>query len=168
VGPKRGRTRTVKRKLPKQVLKELDAVVIDALTKISVNGLLPTEAQKKAALKVVQLDPGYIAIKKVVQQGSDEDLQKAKQIIREQFPAALRKPLLEAVRALPHPKGGRPRLLSDEDKTRACDQVAILIRESGLELRDALRQVASRFGVRLRTMQRVWQHRADYSKKKER
>ena len=153
------------RKLPGQVLKEFDAVILDALEKIRLEGVGPTEAQKQEALKIMKLSPGYAAIEKAVQKGSDGDLEGAKRIIREQMPSAFRKPLFEAVKALPYPKGGRPKLLSDEDKSRACDQVTDLIRTSGMELRDALRRVALRFGVSLRTMQRAWQGRASFPKK---
>lgn len=155
----------MKRKLPGQVLKELDKAFLDTLDKIRSDGVGPTEAQKKIALKLMKQDPGYAAIAKKVERGSDDDLEEAKKIIREQFPSGFRKPLLQAAKALPFPKGGRPRLLSDPDKSKACDQIIELIRTSGLDTPDAIQQVAARFGVRLRTMQRVWQGRANFPKK---
>jgi hypothetical protein len=149
--------------LPGEFLRELDQVCLDVLDKVRPDGVGLTEEQKRVALKLIQLDPGYMKIREVVRKGSDSDLEMAKKIVREQFPTAIRKPLLEAAKALSHPKGGRPKLLTDPDKRKACDDISELMRMSGLELREAVRRAADRYGVSVRTMQRVWQGRANYS-----
>jgi hypothetical protein len=148
--------------LPDEVLRELDQVCLDVLDKVRPDGVGLTEEQKRLALRLIQMEPGYIKISEVVQKGSDSDLEMAKKIIREQFATAIRKPLLKAVKALDHPKGGRPKLLTDTDKRKACDEISELMRMSGLELREAVQRAADRYGVSVRTMQRVWQGRASY------
>lgn len=147
------------------MLKEIDAAILGALDMIRSGGVAPSESLKKAGLEIIKADPGYITLVNTLEKGSDADLEKAKLDIQKNLLAAFRKPLLEAVKAFPYPKGGRPRLLSDDDKSKACDQIGDLIRTSGLDARGAVEKIASRFGVRLRTMQRVWQGRASYSKK---
>jgi hypothetical protein len=160
----KGSKKSAKKTSPGQVLDALDQAVLDMFGKLNFGGGLPTEAQKKLGLEAVRASAGYAKIALTLKHhGSDNDLEQAKQIIQEKFPAAFRKPLLEAIKGLPHPKGGHPELLSDDTKREACDEIAKLIRVSGLERRDAIERVATHFGVSVRTMQRIWQRRKNYT-----
>jgi hypothetical protein len=148
---------------PNQVLRALDQTVLDMFEKLKFEGQVPTEEQRKLGLKAFKLSPAYAEISRVLQRGSDTDREHAERIIQKKFPSAFRKPLLNAVRGLPHPKGGHPELLSDDAKRKACDEIVKLIRASGLEKRDAFERVATHFGTSVRTMQRIWRLRKNYA-----
>jgi hypothetical protein len=71
----------------------------------------------------------------------------------------IREQLTKGVKNIPHSPGGRPKLLTDEEKRAACKEVLRLIDE-GMELKEALLQVSRRKGVSLTTMRRYWHARA--------
>jgi hypothetical protein len=60
------------------------------------------------------------------------------------------------------PGGGRGAALTPEERSKACDEVAGLMRK-GASYKIALVRVGSRFGVSPRTIQRAWQKRRDDS-----
>src|SRR5215467_4461520 len=133
--------------MPDEVLTTLDQQLLNALDEIRVDGQGPTEAQKQFALQIVKMAPDYALIRKAVEKGTDEELQKAKQIVQEQTVTSLRAPLLKAVKGLPHPKGGRPRLLSEADKRRARKRIAYLLENSDdSKFKDVIKRVADAFG----------------------
>jgi len=77
------------------------------------------------------------------------------------LPYFLRSSLQGIAKSLPPPPGGRPRELTPQQ----CMQVCLLIGQlygQGVELPDAQRRMAQRYGVSLRTIQRVWQQRAKW------
>jgi hypothetical protein len=67
-------------------------------------------------------------------------------------------------RNLPHrPGGGRPESLTLDQKREACIKVGTLMGQ-GLNFREALERVARQLGVSAKTVQRVWQKRAQLQK----
>lgn len=74
------------------------------------------------------------------------------------LPYLLRGLLQDAAKALPPSPGGRPRGLRPEDNREVCKQIGQLYGE-GVELADAKRRTAMRYGVSLSTIQRAWKDR---------
>lgn len=147
------------RKIEARVLNELDNVVLKIFSGFRPDGVDLTEQQKRDGLLAAKSSPGYKAIEKAIKRGSDADLKEVEQIVRERFIPGLRKPLLEAARRLPHPKGGRRKVLSEEQRVKARREIGELIGNQGCEQKDAVETAARRFNVSVRTMQRVWQER---------
>jgi len=71
----------------------------------------------------------------------------------------VRKQLAQNVKHMPHPPGGRPGLLTADQKQGARKEVGRLMVEEGMELRDALAWVARQKAVSLSTMRRCWRER---------
>jgi len=77
------------------------------------------------------------------------------------LPHFLRSSLQGIAKTLPPSPGGRPRELTPQE----CMQVCLLIGQlfgQGVELPDAQKRMAQRYGVSLRTIQRVWQQRVKW------
>jgi hypothetical protein len=74
------------------------------------------------------------------------------------FPFQLRKPTIEAAKTLPHPPGGRPRILTPQDGKEICAEIGALISQ-GVTLSDAVKRMAQRYEVGEITIRRVWQKR---------
>jgi len=64
--------------------------------------------------------------------------------------------VLEHSKKLPHRPGGAPRKLTLEQKNKASELVGIFMGR-GSSFREALSQVARKFKVSPRTIQRAWQ-----------
>ncbi len=79
--------------------------------------------------------------------------------LREALPKAGK----EAAKKIPHRPGGRPRGLKEHEYLQVCKDIGSLLAE-GVRLKDAQKRVAQRKGVSLRTVQRVWQRRAEIAK----
>lgn len=75
------------------------------------------------------------------------------------LPYLLRGLLQDAAKALPPSPGGRPRGLNPEDSREVCKQIGQLYGE-GVELAEAKRRMAMRYGVSLSTIQRAWKDRS--------
>lgn len=152
------RKEDLKRSLPKRVMKEVDEAVAGFFRDLRLLGKVPTEENVAYGVSVVKQSPAYAAIARAVEKGCDGDLQKAIEIVREKLFAGARKQLLEAVKDLPHPKGGRPKMLSEEQRAEACREIGKLMGE-GYDLKDSVSCMALRFGVSARTIHRVWHER---------
>jgi hypothetical protein len=76
---------------------------------------------------------------------------------------ALPKAGKEAAKKIPHRPGGRPRGLKDYEYVEVCKDIGSLLAE-GVGLKDAQKRLAKRKDVSLRTVQRVWQRRAEIAK----
>lgn len=76
-------------------------------------------------------------------------------------PSLLRKSLQTAVSTLPPPPGGRPKGLTPQQCKEVCAQIGWLYGQ-GVEVRDAQKRMALRYGKSLRTIQRAWQQRAQW------
>ena len=74
------------------------------------------------------------------------------------LPYQLRKPTIKAAKSLPHPLGGRPRVLTPQDGKEICAQIGALLGQ-GVELRDAVGRMAQRYDVGEISIRRVWQRR---------
>ncbi len=90
-----------------------------------------------------------------------EELETVLTLIRT-VPYLLRNQLQGAAKSLPPAPGGRPRELSPEQSRESCMQIGQLY-GLGVELPDAQKRMARRYGVSLRTIQRAWQHRAKWN-----
>ena len=77
------------------------------------------------------------------------------------FPHFLRGSLQGIAKTLPPPPGGRPRGLTPQECADICEQIGQLFGK-GVELTDAKKRMAQRYGVSLRTIQRAWQHRVEW------
>jgi DNA invertase Pin-like site-specific DNA recombinase len=148
----------VKRKRSIAVLQELDKVILQILDEIRPNGVPPSDEEKRYGLKAFKQSPGYKAVTRAVQGGSEEELEKAAQTVRRKFLAAFRKPLLDAIKRLPYPPGGRRKALSHNDELQVCSKIGSLI-VGGCTLKEAVRRLADRFGVSRSTIYRTWRNR---------
>jgi len=79
-------------------------------------------------------------------------------------PYLLRKSLQTAAANLPPPPGGRPKGLTPQQSKEVCAQIGWLYGQ-GVEVRDAQKRMALRYGKSLRTIQRAWQQRAQWKTK---
>jgi DNA invertase Pin-like site-specific DNA recombinase len=77
-------------------------------------------------------------------------------------PYLLRRSLQAATQSLPPSPGGRPQELRPEQRKEICLQIGQLYGQ-GIELRDAQKRMAQRYGVSLRTIQRAWQERGKWN-----
>jgi hypothetical protein len=77
-------------------------------------------------------------------------------VMRKNLPAAVK----EAQKRLPHDPGGRPEVVEPEDYPKVCDEIGQLYAR-GTPLKTAQQRVAQRRDVSLRTIQRIWQKRAE-------
>jgi hypothetical protein len=77
------------------------------------------------------------------------------------LPYLLRGALQGIAKTLPPPPGGRPRELGPQECMEVCLQIGNLYGQ-GVELPDAQKRVAQRYGVSLRTIQRAWQQRTKW------
>jgi hypothetical protein len=75
------------------------------------------------------------------------------------LPYTFRKVLPEATKELPHKPGGRNRAIEVEEYPKICREIGLLIAGEKVSLRDAQKRIAQRYGVSLRTIQRIWQQR---------
>lgn len=92
---------------------------------------------------------------------SPEEMETVLTLIRT-IPYLLRSSLQDATKSLPPSPGGRPRELRPEQRKEICLQIGQLY-GLGVELRDAQKRLAQRYDVGLRTIQRAWQERAQWS-----
>jgi hypothetical protein len=76
-------------------------------------------------------------------------------------PYILRRSLQTAASTLPSPPGGRPKGLTQQQEKEVCAQIGWLYGQ-GVEVRDAQKRMALRYGKSLRTIQRAWQRRAQW------
>jgi len=76
------------------------------------------------------------------------------------LPYFLRAQLQTAAKDLPPSPGGRPRGLNPEQSREVCRQIGLLYSE-GVDLADAKRRMALRYGVSPSTIQRAWKERAN-------
>ena len=74
------------------------------------------------------------------------------------LPYFLRAQLQTAAKDLPPSPGGRPRGLKPEQSREVCRQIGLLYSE-GVDLADAKRRMALRYGVSPSTIQRAWKER---------
>jgi hypothetical protein len=74
------------------------------------------------------------------------------------IPYHLRKATIEAAKTLPHPPGGRPRVLTPQDGKEICAEIGALIGQ-GVTLSNAVKRMAQRYEVGEITIRRVWQKR---------
>jgi len=86
---------------------------------------------------------------------SPEEMETVLTLIRT-VPYLLRRSLQAATQSLPPSPGGRPQELRPEQRKEICLQIGQLYGQ-GIELRDAQKRMAQRYGVSLRTIQRAWQ-----------
>lgn len=141
------------------ILNALDVVFMELM-----DGLVPGDAVprklKKHLLGLFQDSSGYSRIRKKLETAdNDADCETVKALIRTKFSPELRKEMLKRIKALPHGVGGHPPKLNLEQKRQARAQIVELIRESKKE-KPAIAEVAAKYNVSYRTMQRVWQGRA--------
>jgi len=73
----------------------------------------------------------------------------------------LRGSLQGIAKSLPPSPGGRPREFSPQECIEVCLEIGQLYGQ-GVALADAQKRMAKRYNVSLRTIQRVWQHRAKW------
>jgi Trp operon repressor len=92
---------------------------------------------------------------------SPEEMETVLTIIRT-LPYLLRNYLQDTAKALPPSPGGRPRELTPEQRKEVCLRIGQLY-GTGVEVRDAQKRMAQRYGVSLRTIQRAWQERAKWN-----
>jgi hypothetical protein len=78
------------------------------------------------------------------------------------IPYLLRRSFQDATQSLPPSPGGRPRELLPEQCKEICLRIGQLY-GVGVEVRDAQKRMAQRYGVSLRTIQRAWQERAKWN-----
>ncbi len=76
-------------------------------------------------------------------------------------PYLLRSQFQTVAKRLPPSPGGRPRGLSPEQSKEVCLQIGTLY-GGGVELPEAQKRMARRYGVSLRTIQRAWRERAKW------
>ena len=149
-----------KRKTSTAILREIDHVIYRVFDELRLDGISLTDHQKDYGVSVVKQSPGFKAIEEAVRRGAETELEHVVDIVREQFFAAIRKPLLNAVKQLPHPKGGRRRSLTDEQKVEVRRDIGALMGH-GAQLKDAVKRVSQSVGVSTRTIHRVWQERTE-------
>jgi hypothetical protein len=92
---------------------------------------------------------------------SPEEIETVLSLIRT-VPYLLRSYLQDAAKSLPPSPGGRPQELNPEQRKEVCLQIGQLY-GLGVEVRDAQKRMAQRYGVSLRTIQRAWQERAKWN-----
>ena len=92
---------------------------------------------------------------------SPEEMETVLTLIRT-VPYLLRRSLQAATQSLPPSPGGRPQELRPEQRKEICLQIGQLYGQ-GIELRDAQKRMAQRYGVSLRTIQRAWQERGKWN-----
>jgi len=92
---------------------------------------------------------------------SPEEMETVITLIRT-VPYLLRRSFQDATQSLPPSPGGRPRELSPEQRKEICFQIGQLYGQ-GVEVRDAQKRIARRYGVSLRTIQRAWQERGKWN-----
>ena len=78
------------------------------------------------------------------------------------LPYFLRAQLQTAAKDLPPSPGGRPRGLTPEQSREVCRQIGLLYSE-GVDLADAKRRMALRYGVSPSTIRRAWKERGAWS-----
>jgi hypothetical protein len=78
------------------------------------------------------------------------------------LPHFLRGLLQEAAKGLPPSPGGRPHGLTPDQNRDVCRQIGQLYGE-GVDLADAKRRMAQRYGVSLSTIQRALEKRANHN-----
>ena len=83
-------------------------------------------------------------------------------ILIRSVPYLLRTYLQDAAKELPPSPGGRPQELTPEKRKDVCLRIGQLY-GMGVELRDAQKRMAQRYGVSLRTIQRAWQDRGKWN-----
>lgn len=150
----------MRRDLSKLAIAELDNLIVQLVDAFEATGAAnPSEEEKKYAVAAFKKSPGYGAIAKQLRRATKEDLEKATDSMRTTFLAGFRKPLLQAVKGLPHPSGGRRRAFSEQERADICRDIGALIVE-GYSLKECVARVAKRCGVSSRTIYRVWQERA--------
>jgi hypothetical protein len=79
------------------------------------------------------------------------------------LPYFLRAQLQAAAKDLPPSPGGRPRGLTPDQSREVCQQIGQLYGE-GVDLANAKRRMALRYGVSLSTIQRAWKERGAWSR----
>ena len=89
-----------------------------------------------------------------------QELETVLSLIRS-VPYLLRSAFESAAKNLPPPPGGRPRDLTPQESKEICREIGWLYGQ-GVELRDAQKRMAQRYHTSLRTIQRAWQHRAQW------
>lgn len=77
------------------------------------------------------------------------------------LPYFLRSSFGGMAKSLPPPPGGRPRELTPQECMEVCVQIGQLYGQ-GVQVVDAQKRMAKRYGVSLRTIQRAWQDRAKW------
>ncbi|MGB2891181.1 MAG: hypothetical protein WBC04_26130, partial [Candidatus Acidiferrales bacterium] len=100
-----------------------------------------------------------VKIKKGAYKADDADFEAAKKAIATKFLPAMRKPLLQIIKTLPHETGGQPPKLKEEQKREACALILDLIGKGRTE-KVAITDAAGKYEVSYRTMQRAWHQRA--------
>jgi hypothetical protein len=149
----------MKKEARKAIMRRLDTEFVSMLERFAM-GLKIPEAQKRASLRHLQKSPGYMAIRKTVENAGDNtaDVDEVTRLIRTKLFPAIRKEAITRLRALPHGVGGHPPKLSFEQKKRVLAEILELIR-SGKTEKSAIADVATKYDVSYRTMQRAWQKR---------
>lgn len=79
------------------------------------------------------------------------------------LPYFLRAQLQAAAKDLPPSPGGRPRGLTPNQSREVCQQIGQLY-GNGVDLANAKRRIALRYGVSLSTIQRAWKERGAWSR----
>ena len=126
---------------------------------IAAGSNVPKE-QFRASLRHLQKSPAYLAIRESLTiAGDDADADDMKHLIRTQLFPALRKETIKHLRALPHGVGGHPPKLTLKQAKQALTDILGLIRE-GKKENSAIADVAEKYNVSYRTMQRVWKKRS--------
>ena len=141
------------------VMNELDAMYMRLMDGLAADEAVP-QKQKKVFLRLFQKSRGYSQIRRKLETaGDDADCEAIKHIVSTKLFPEMRKEMLKRISALPHGLGGHPPKLNLEQKRQARAQIVQLIKESKSE-KSAVAEIAAKYNVSYRTMQRVWQERA--------
>jgi hypothetical protein len=124
--------------------------LIDPSMPIASKGLSKKEAVVQKTILSKMLGPLYSQFLKAPEL-SPEQLEQ----IKVEIPIELRGVLKELARTLPHSPGGRPRKLTTEESRKSGQIIDDLVYK-GVDRSIALRQVANKKGVSLRTVQRAY------------